>query len=420
MNKTLWWFIPLVCLMTMEFRIDLGFFSFAIVEPFVVLSAGLVLIPKLLRREPLQWRNPFLLLFVGITFWAILIRPFSPDWKHGLSDVRDWIIPTLFLFTILNTKDTPPYHLLTGFIAVLLLNSTLGLYQHFTDSFRPFANASTGFKTTIDGSEHADFALGLFDAPNGFGLYLAAATPFLWAWLRTSNNLWGRFRYLLLFLPLAALYYSYARTSMLVFGVVIVLIILERLIRPTPLFIQVTTWFLTIAGLIAVIGLNLLPHFPLRTIWWRIALWEISGITLSNYPSIWLVGNGIDRLIPISFYPQPHNLFIFMVLEYGAIGLIFTFAVLIWLVNTGLRARTQGHFTNFPALAPMWIGVFGLFLIALTETIWIGVNTRLLFVTLIGMYSLYMAEANPALVRLPHFRLPRSAVRLTNPREQHS
>src|SRR5688500_9740634 len=97
-SKTLWWFVPLVFLMTVDYRVELGPLSVAVVEPVVLLVAALVLLPKLLRREPLNWRSPLFVMFGAMLAWAVLIRPFAPDWKHGLSDVRDWFLPTLLLF----------------------------------------------------------------------------------------------------------------------------------------------------------------------------------------------------------------------------------------------------------------------------------------------------------------------------------
>jgi hypothetical protein len=420
MNKTLWWFIPLFFLMTVEYRIDLGFFSFAIAEPFVVLSAALVILPKLIRREPLQWRNPAFLLFAGVTIWAMMIRPFSPDWRHGLSDIRDWMVPTLFLFTLLNVTSVPIQGWLSGLVIVLLFNSTVGIFQHFTDGFRPFASTGTGFKTTLDGTDHANFALGFFDAPNGYGMYLTAAIPFMWAWLRSNGQRLGWVRYGLIVLPFLALFYSYARTSMLVIGIIIVLLVLEWLIRSTALLTQVATWVFAGGTVLVGIALSVLPHVTLRTIWWRVALWEIAGITLSQYPMIWLFGNGIDRFIPLSFYPQPHSLFVFMLLEYGVIGIVFTIAIIGWLLFSGLRARVQGYFTLQPALAPMWLGVLGIFMIAVTETIWISVNGRLMFATLFGLYTMYLAQTNPALVQLPRWKLPRMVPAPELPREQPS
>lgn len=420
MNKNLIWLLPILFLMTVEYRIDLGPLSVAIVEPFVLLAALIVLLPKLIRREAIEWRNPVFLLFAGITAWAMIIRPFSPDWKHGLSDIRDWLVPTVFVLTLLNTTPRRLDTWSTAFVGVLLFNSLFGIFQHFVDGFRFFTNPLGIFKSTLDGSDSAAFGVAFFDAPNGFGLYLAVATPFFYGWLRTHLQRYGYLRYLLLLIPFLALYYSYSRTSLLVVGAIILFLALEALIRSTPRFIQLSSLFLGIGAALVAVGLYLLPHVLLRTIWWRIALWEIAGITLRDNNMVWLFGNGVDRFIPLSFYPQPHNLFVFMLLEYGIVGLLFTFAIIGWLLSTGLQARREDYFKSFPQIAPMWIGTLGIFAIALTETTWISLNARLLFAIITTFYCMTLAQASPALVQLHRWRLPGFAIRAPNlSREQH-
>ncbi len=192
MNKTLLWLVPLLFLMTVEYRFDVGPLSMALSEPFVLLAAAVVLLPKLVRREPLEWRNPLFILFALFMAWVLLVRPFAPDWKHGLSDVRDWALPTLFLFTLLNTTPRAPNTWLTAFIVILCFNSVIGIIQHFVEGTSWFAGALSVFKQNLTGTAPVSASLGFFDAPNGFGLYLASGIPLMWGWLRGNGLRFGR------------------------------------------------------------------------------------------------------------------------------------------------------------------------------------------------------------------------------------
>ncbi len=421
MNIVLWGFVILLFLTTVEYRIDLGSFSFAIVEPFAMAYAAMVLLPRIVRREGIAWRNPYFLLFGVITLWAILIRPFSPDWRHGLSDIRDWLIPTAVLLALLNVRKPTANLFHVGFVLVVLLLSVVGIYQYLTDSFRPFIHAGTVFKPDLTGANPGSFAVAFFSAPNGFALFLAAGILICLGWLRTHGLRFGAFRYLVLLLPLLALYLTFSRTSLLVVAVLFIGILLHTVTKSTRTFGQLLVTGVLGGVLLFVTALEILPHDPLRTFWWRIALWEIAGITLENHPAIWVLGNGIDRFIPLSFYPQPHNQTVFMLLEYGLLGVFVLAGIVGWTIYSGLRARGSGYFATNPALLFVWFALCGQFLITLTETNWIGVTGRLLFVCMVAFYVAELEEASPRLNQLPAVTLPR--IKTDAPyvaRERHS
>lgn len=421
MSKVFWGFTLLVLLTTTEYRVDLGFLSVAIVEPFALVYAAFILFPKLLRRETLVWRDPFFLLFALITAWATLIRPFAPDWRHGLSDIRDWLIPTFVLFALINIPRPAGRAFHSAFVAVVLLVSAIGIYQYVTDSFRPFIHEGTIFKPNFLGGAPGSFAVGFFNAPNGLGLFLAAGVPFCFAWLRISAQRYGWLRYGLLLVPLSALYLTFSRTSLLVLGILVLFLFLHYMVPSTRNFGFLMIFLIMGGFMIFGLALEFLPHDTLRTFWWRIALWEIAIITLLNNPFIWLFGNGIDQFIPLSFYPQPHNQTIFMLLEYGVMGVFVFVGIVAWIVFSGLRARASGYFEQYPALAPLWIGICGQFLITLTESSWLGVNGRLLLVCMIAVYHTLLIEVTPDLVKLPSLRLPSVRFfRTAIARESHS
>lgn len=110
-----------------------------------------------------------------------------------------------------------------------------------------------------------------------------------------------------------------------------------------------------------------------------------------------------------------------MLLEYGVIGVFVLLGIVAWTIFSGLRARTGGYFEQYSALAPVWIGICGQFLITLTESSWLGVNGRLLLVCIIVVYHALLLEANPDLVKFPSFRLPSvRPFRMAIVRERHS
>jgi hypothetical protein len=89
--------VGLLCLgSASHLRIEVGPASFAIVEPVIVAVAVVLIVGGLRAARGRGVLLSFPVLLVGfIGLWSALVRPWSLDWRHGLSDVRDWILPLL-------------------------------------------------------------------------------------------------------------------------------------------------------------------------------------------------------------------------------------------------------------------------------------------------------------------------------------
>src|SRR5512135_3425784 len=75
---------------TIQYRIELGGFSFAFMEPIVLIVSVILLTHQVMTRRRLMIsKDSFVFLVIGLALWAGIVRPWAADWKHGVSDVRD-------------------------------------------------------------------------------------------------------------------------------------------------------------------------------------------------------------------------------------------------------------------------------------------------------------------------------------------
>lgn len=395
--------------LTIEYRIELGPLSVAAIEPIVLLFSAAVLLPKLWSQKQefllTLWQKirqtPLLYLFLMITLLALFIRPWAINWKNGLSDIRDWLIPTISFVTLL-TLDYRDWRKWVGlFLIVLYLNASLGIYQSLTNSGRPFVNELSIYKKDIDfmgETNRASFAAGFYSHPNQFGIYLFIGLMLTLGFLTGRKDLhWSKY---LLLIPLGlALYWSYSKGSLLVTMVALGLWFLHHLIEPDKLFLRLFIGGAIVAPIVAVIIAPFLPPAMLGTFWWRVDLWQVALETISQQPIIFLLGNGKDIYAQEAIHPQPHSLYVFMLLQYGLLGLLLTFAIIGRICQLGWQARRSGLMKEYPILAGLWIALFGFFLIGLIETTWLTLLNRLLFVIIVSLFlGLYQQLQNQKLL----------------------
>src|SRR3972149_6640690 len=126
---------------TIQYRVELGSISFALIEPITLFAAGALITWQIINRHKLAIaKDPMIFLFMGITVWASVIRPWASDWQHGLSDMRDWAFSLLGYIALVSTVRLRWRKWIGVFLAWVVLLSILGIYQHFTQSARPFLN----------------------------------------------------------------------------------------------------------------------------------------------------------------------------------------------------------------------------------------------------------------------------------------
>jgi O-antigen ligase len=374
----------LILASTIHYRVELRGFSFTLMEPIILAVSAILFAHQLLNRRTLLVLKDWLVyLFLGITLWAALIRPWAVDWQHGLSDVRDWAIPVLGFVALTSTIRHGWRKWIALFVIWAFVNALLGAYQHLTDSFRPFvaelAALKTGFTLSPDEDRLAlvSYATGLFSHPNGFAMYLFMGLMMALGWLADGRH---RGRKLVLVATIAfGLFWTYAKASLLVIGFAIGLFWLARRVKPEPRLVALMGAALALGAVGLIIGARLVPDALLLTFDWRVGLWRTALDVVAGHPEILIIGNGMDIFARQAYYAQPHNLYLYLLLEYGMVGLLWV-ALVIWRIWVrGWQLRRTGLMAREPMLAALWIALLSYFGIGLVESNLLGIESRMIF-----------------------------------------
>src|SRR5262245_32611840 len=308
-----------------QYRIEAGGFSFTAVEPITLLVVVVLLSKQLIRHRRLVIVNdPLVFLMLGMVMWTALIRPWSEDWTHGLSDIRDWLFPVMGYITLTSTIRRGWRRWLALFLIIVVCQALLGVYQHFTDSARPFVSMSAAYKSGFAISPETNrlalvsFAVGLFTHPNGYAVYLFIGLMIALGWPVPKRHSWLT---LLLIAPIAlALFWSYAKASLLVMMFAIIWFVLQRKLRANQMLLIITGVVLLISAVGLLVIVQLIPPVFLDTLYWRVGLWQVAFQLIRDQPWILFFGNGMEAFARQAYYDQPHNVYIFLLLEYGILG----------------------------------------------------------------------------------------------------
>lgn len=369
---------------TIQYRIELGGFSFAIMEPIVLIVSVILLTHQVMTRRRLTIsKDSFIFLVAGMVLWASIVRPWAADWKHGVSDVRDWVIPLLGFIALSSTVRHGWRRWIGVFLFIAVLTALVGIYQHFTDSFRPFVSALASYKTGFvvapdDGQlTLVSYAAGFFSHPNGLAEFLFIGLMISLGWLVEPGQRWWKI--VVLAVIALALLWTYAKTSLIVAGLAIVLFWLQHWIKTRKTLLAALAITITFGGVGLWIAAQHVPATLLNTFWWRVGLWQTAFNTISQNPSILLVGNGLDIFALHAYYPQPHDMYLYLLLQYGVLGLMFGLIAIGQIWRRGWQARTAKHTKQEPVLAGLWIALLGYFVIGLVESELFGIESRMIF-----------------------------------------
>ncbi len=376
---------------TVHYRVELGLFSFAVLEPITLMVVAVFFSHQFITQKRIViLRDPIAHLFIAITLWAILVRPWSMDWKHGLSDIRDWAVPTLGFLALTSTVRCNWRRWIWVYIIIVWFNALFGIYQYLTDGFRPFVTAAaeqkTGF-TVAPGANQlmlVSYAAGFFANPNGFAMYVFPGLMIGCGFLVQGGN---RLMKLTIVTTISlALYWSYAKASLLVTAAVMPLFWIQRRLRSDYGLLAIIG-----AGAIAAlaglwIAVQVVPPIFLDTIWWRVGLWETAIEIFSERPSLIFTGNGMDQFASQAYHGQPHNLYLYMSLEYGLFGLIWVVVLGSHLFRRGLKLRRLDWEENEPLLSAIWLALLGYLCVGFVESNLMGVETRMLFALLAACF----------------------------------
>jgi O-antigen ligase len=270
---------------------------------------------------------------------------------------------------------------------VALFSSALGIYQHFSDSFRPFATAGSsaklGYYLVAEQKALASPAMGFFEHPNSLATFLILALMVNLGWLREKGHL--IFKISSAILILLALIWTYSKAQLLVFALLFGIFWLSQIIRSRRIFLILSITLLIIGSILFFILMNTFPDL-FGTFFWRVDLWKSALFTLSENPGTLLIGNGDTSFAQIAIWPQPHNIYLDFALNYGLVGLLFLIGLGVIMVITGLSAFRNGALRESPIAMALWLAILIFFFLGLVETSLIGIETRMMFLLLLATF----------------------------------
>jgi O-antigen ligase len=376
-----------------QYRVEFGSLSFALMEPITLFAAGILIAWQITKRHTLTIaKDPMILLFMGMTVWASIIRPWAVDWQHGLSDARDWVVPLLGYIALVSTVRLRWRKWIGVFLAWVILLSILGIYQHVTQSARPFLNelaiSKTGFLVSPADESRLQIvsaAVGFFTHPNGYAMYLFLGLMAALGWLESDKRRW--YKFIVILLITLAIYWAYAKASLIVMVFAVTWFWLQHWFKRGGQALSLMGGIILSAIPFTWIALQFLPAALLNTFRWRVQLWNIALETIRSHPNILLVGNGVDLFAQQAFYAQPHNVYLYLLLEYGLAGLIFIALVISYLWVRGWRLHQRGLLRREPLLAGLWTALLGFFIIGLVESNLMGIENRMIFLLTAAFFT---------------------------------
>lgn len=383
----------LVCLLflapTISYRFELGSFSIALVEPLILIVSGILLLHIMSKKQSTNlFSEPIMLFFFVLILWSLIASLLGWLMNHlvlnptaGLSDLRNWVIPFIGFTTLLIAIEGEWRKWSLVFFALVVLSAGIGIYQHLTDSFRPFIAQGAEAKQVFFSSgeiQFADFAVGFFVHPNDFAIYLFLGLMIGIGWLVKTKHFW-MIRLPMLLIVGTSLYLTYAKTSIVVMVMALSFFLLHLTIRADKPY-RVGLIAFGIGILVAVwLAFTYLPYSLFESIWWRTGLWDRVSYVIETYPLIGILGNGMDAFAANSYYPQPHSLYFSMLLFYGLFGVGWIIMLFLYLGYYGLQLRKEGFFEYEPMLATLWIALLGYFAIGLVESTLTTIEMRSIF-----------------------------------------
>src|SRR4029077_16112346 len=107
---------------------------------------------------------------VGLGLWTAVIRPWSIDWKNGLSDIRDWAVPIAAYWALTIIAQGKWRKCVYAVVFIAVVQACFGILQHLVDDMRPFIEegvAKQGYGITPGDEIYrvVSFSVGLFAHP---------------------------------------------------------------------------------------------------------------------------------------------------------------------------------------------------------------------------------------------------------------
>jgi hypothetical protein len=384
------WLVALILIgPTIVYRLEFGLFSISVMEPLVLAAAAGIwwlhrrslangqAIRATLADRPIR----FVAVALGVLMGWVLLQGLWIDSKTSwLSDIRDWGVPLVAyaVMLICLRRGWQRWTLLV--IAVACAQSALAVFQMLTNSFRPFATPMASYKAgfMVDSAtqhpEAVSFGLGLFGHPNPLAMYLLTALLLGAGWLWLPGHWPAKVAALLLLaLGLAS---TYSKSSILLAGLIGGVMLAERVVRGNRRLGAAIAGWVAVCSAGVFLVIKLLPNLWLSTFSWRVGLWRTAAGVVEQTPAISVLGAGMDDYARQAVHGQPHNVFVFLILRYGVLGIICLGAIM-WRINREAWAlRTRGVLARQPLLAVLWLALWGYLLNGLLESTLLDIYGR--------------------------------------------
>lgn len=326
------WNIPNISLVVLGMglaigtRIDIAGMSWDFVE-LILLGVLFTLMVMLTDRlfTPLRTYEIAFLFFI---LFRLLLANFAIDTRHAFSDLKEWVecFAALFVLSRVLIDDSAIKVTRWALVGGIVVSAAYSLGQAYWGWPAPFVSEQGQMKTFIDFETQSVYkvqpVVALQNHPNTFAIYIAIGTLFLLYW-RTKIE--GRRLRLAVIVGagicLWAIAATFAKTTFVTLGLTLITIPLVRYWRSS---VWRVLCLLGVGFGIIFLALRLLEvegyKFALSSFFIRQRLWADSIEILTASWSSWFVGDHMIRLGEMSVWGQPHNTYLFLLLEYGLIG----------------------------------------------------------------------------------------------------
>lgn len=340
-------------------------------------------------------RRPVPLLFAGLTTWAFLTWLIVPDWRYAIDDLR-WLVLSSLLFVFVLSSERPVRNGAAAFVCVavlvavmddiLMLGGVTAIAGRVQEKILALSPLET-YNVTVP--------VGFFRNSNMMAGYL------FWPMLLGIALLLGtKHRALALAgvgLLAANLLLSIARGVQV--GMVLaimVLVLIRRLRTPRRLVAALVALGLGVFVVGTAVVLSVPPEGFFTSLWGRFELWATVVRLFSSYPRTFLLGAGSGLALRTAtnwteaYAPEdPHNIYLYMTMHYGLIGLLVLLAVGYFVLRRGWDLFLQGKVRESPLRQVMWAGWIVFPLMGLLDSYINKFEWRIIFLLPL---ALWMAE----------------------------
>ena len=378
----------------LQARPDFQFF-----ELVCVLFLGLLVLssPSLILRGMIDLA-PEDILLICFMLNAALLSVGAEDFFHNISRTKDYFL-AFGLYSIFRYGPFPRRSialLVRLMVAVAFAWSAFGLVQWLGwdeglggETYRLFLASQALYKTVVDPFAgevvRANFAHGIYLYPQNFIYYLIG--PFaLGLGLARRKRRW----LVAVVVIFAAMLGTLSKTFDLLLAIFAGVCILYRFYRNIPVALG------TLAGLGGLGGLAILLFGDyafwkqaLGTFTWRLDIWSDVLRMLSERPWLLLTGDG-TQLLRATYsrvgYPNPHQMFLYTMIEYGLTGAVLFFSFL-FVRFRKVWAKLNAAGTTPPETLMLFWGLLVFTLMGLVDDMFVQTQITALYFFYLGLLT---------------------------------